>query len=144
LQTEQLRELEKSQVLNCYMRQIVVSKVSKRRELKKEAHLKRQRKKKLVTQSVVLGSVLWLFCWLLDYALFSRSFLFFVASATLGALIYPSIYLLAKRINENSALHTSGAAPLVDGGGVNALYVQGNWLDRWEREKSKERQNNTH
>ncbi|PSN87096.1 hypothetical protein B9P99_06835 [Candidatus Marsarchaeota G1 archaeon OSP_B] len=66
MQTEQLRELEKSQVLNCYMRQIVVPKVSKRRELKKEAHLKRQRKKKLVTQSVVLGSVLWLFCWLLE------------------------------------------------------------------------------
>jgi len=28
----------------------------------------------------------------------------------------------------------------VDGGGINALYVQGNWLDRWEREKeSKEK-----
>ncbi len=95
-------------------------------------------------QTALVGSVLLFFGWLYAYILYSRIlWLYLTSIAALAVVIYPSIYYLIRYVGgvveRNSRHNRSGAAPLVDGGGINALYVQGNWLDRWEREKQEKK-----
>ena len=121
-----------------------VAKVSRKREEKEEARIKRHRKRLLVIQTALVGSIILFFGWLYAYILYRGIlWLYLTSIATLAIVIYPSIYYLIRyvgRVTElNSRHNRSGAAPLVDGGGINALYVQGNWLDRWEREKQEKK-----
>jgi len=123
---------------------LCVAKVSRKREEKEEARIKRHRKRLLVIQTALVGSIILFFGWLYAYILYRGIlWLYLTSIATLAIVIYPSIYYLIRyvgRVTElNSRHNRSGAAPLVDGGGINALYVQGNWLDRWEREKQEKK-----
>lgn len=121
-----------------------VPKVSRKREEKEEARIERHRKKWLVIQTSLVGSIILFFGWLYTYILLRGIlWLYLTSIATLAIVIYPSTYYLIRyvgRVVERNSTHNrSGAAPLVDGGGINALYVQGNWLDRWEREKQEKK-----
>lgn len=113
-------------------------KVSRKHELKEEARVERKRKRSLVVQSAIIGSVLWLFgSFLIFVVLGSTLWLYVTTIVVLALAVYPATYYMGKHMDQNARHNKSGAAPLVDGGGVNALYVQGNWLDRWEKEKEK-------
>ncbi len=121
-----------------------VPKVSRKREEKEEARIERHRKKWLVIQTALVGSIILFFGWLYTYIFFRGIlWLYLTSIATLTIVIYPSTYYLIRYVGRvverNSRRNRSGAAPLVDGGGINALYVQGNWLDRWEREKQEKK-----
>lgn len=78
---------------------LCVAKLSRKREIKEEARIKRRRKRVLLIQTAALGTVILAFGWLLTYTLSKGNLWLYLASfATLAVVVYPSIYYLNKYV----------------------------------------------